>query len=87
MQRHIGELKSKLNLGKLTGKMSRLLRAGARLNASLIDQEEPVHSQLIQPSAVQVHHDSFKDIRSALLNAERKKAEGLIELQKRRFIC
>ncbi len=87
MQRHIGKLKSRIDLGKLTGKMLRLLRSDVKLYASLAAEEESLNSQLIQPAPVHVYPDSFKNIKSALLNAERKKAEALMELQRRRFIC
>jgi len=83
MRRHEVKLKSRLGLGKLTRKMLRLLRADVESPASSISQEKSAH---VAASGI-IYHDSQREIRSALLNAERKKAEALMEWERRRFIC
>jgi len=83
VQKHEEKLKSGLGLGKLARKVLRLLRADAKSPLSSIEQENFAHT--VAP--VNVYHDSQREIRNALLNAECKKAEALMEWQKRRFIC
>lgn len=75
------EVKLQSGLGKLTGKVLRLLRAGMKFPASIIDQERNA-PQIATPVGIYQG-----EIRSALLNAECRKAEALMEWQKRRFIC
>lgn len=70
------------SLGRLAGKVLRLLRADREFQASLTGQEKIAH----EATLVDIYQVSQKEIRSALLNAERKKAEA-IEWQRRRFIC
>ena len=82
MQRHEGKLKSRLGLDKLTRKVLRLFRADVKFPVSSISEEKFAHVA----APVVIYHDSHKEIRSALLNAECKKAEALMEWQKRRFI-
>jgi len=73
------ELRKRLGLGKLARKVLRLLRADAEFPVSSIDQEKFV--------PVNISLDSQRENESALLNAERKKAEALMEWQRRRIIC
>jgi len=82
LQRHEVKLKSRLGLGKLARKMLRLLRADVKFPVSSIGQEKFAHVT----TPVIVYHDSQREIRSALLNAERKKAQALMEQQKRLFM-
>jgi len=63
--------------------MLRLLKADVESPASSISQEKSAHEAV--PGII--YHDSQREIRSALLNAERQKAEVLMEYQKRRYIC
>ncbi|TET20041.1 hypothetical protein E3J74_04330 [Candidatus Bathyarchaeota archaeon] len=83
MQKHEEKLKRGLGLGKMKRIVLRLLRADAKFPLSSIEQEKSAHA--VAP--VNVYHDSQREIRNALLNAECKKAEALMEWQKRRFIC
>jgi hypothetical protein len=52
--------------------------------------EEPlsVHEEIGQMSVPgSIYYNYGREIEAALLEAERRKAEALMELQKRRFIC
>jgi len=82
LQRHELKPKSRLGLDKLARKVRRLFRADVKSSVSSIDQEKFAHVA----TPIIIYHDSQKEIRSALLNAERRKAEALMEWQKRRFI-
>lgn len=81
LQRHEVKLKSRLGLDKLARKVLRLFRADVKSPVSSIGQEKFAHVA----APVIIYHDSQKEIRSALLNAERKKAEALM-WKKRDFI-
>lgn len=83
VQKHEEKLKRGIGLGKMKRIVLRLLRADAKSPLSSIEQENFAHT--VAP--VNVYHDSQREIRNALLNAECKKAEALMEWQKRRFIC
>ena len=72
MQRHEVKLKSRMGLDKLAGKVLRLFRADVKSSVSSIDQEKFAHVA----APVIIYHDSQREIRSALLNAERRKAEA-----------
>jgi len=80
VQRHEGKLKSGLRLGKLTRKVLRLLRADSKSPMYSIKQENACMHTV---APVNVYHDSQREIRNALMNAELKKAEALMEWQKR----
>ena len=82
MRRHEVKLKSRLGLGRLTRKMLRLLKADVESPASSISQEKSAHEAV--PGII--YHDSQREIRSALINAERQKGRALMDCQKRRVI-
>ena len=82
MQRHEVKLKSRLGLGKLARKVLRLFRADVKSSVSSIGQEKFAHVA----APIIIYHDSQKENRRALLNAECRKAEALMEWQKHRFI-
>lgn len=67
--------------GSLAAKLLRLFRAGGGFQEPLRLQEENVSV------GVPRNHDYHKEVENALLEAERKKAEALMEWQKRPFIC
>lgn len=82
VQRHKEKLKSGLGLGKMKSKVLRLLRADAKFPLSLVEQEKSAHA--VAPA--NIYHNSHKEIRNALLNAEWKKAQALMGLQRRPLI-
>ena len=84
MRRHETELRSRLGRRKLSRRVLRLLRAVTGFPVSSIGQEEL--ACVVAPMAVNISHDSRREIRSALLNAERRKAEAL-EWHRRRLVC
>lgn len=68
--------------GSLAGKLFRLLKArSAELQETTSLQENSVGV------SGNIHYDSQKEVQIALVEAERKKAEALMEMQKRRLIC
>ena len=73
MQKHEVKLKSRLGLGKLARRVLRLWRANVQSPMSSIGEEDA-------PANIYASMQA-----SALLNAERKKAEALMEWQRRRF--
>jgi len=73
MQKHEVKLKSRLGLGKLTRRVLRLWRANVQSPMSSIGEEDA-------PANIYASMQA-----SALLNAEHKKAEALMEWQRRRF--
>ena len=73
MQKHEVKLKSRLGLGKLARRVLRLWRANTQSPMSSIGEED-APTNIYSPMQA-----------SALLNAERKKAEALTEWQRRRF--
>jgi len=82
MQKHKVKLKSRLGLGKLARKVLRQFRADVKSSVSSIGQEKFAHVA----APVIIYHDSQREIRSALLNAERRKAEALMEWQRHHLI-
>lgn len=78
MRRYKEKLKSDLKLSTLTKKVLRLLRVDAKFSVSSIDQENFAH----EASPINIYQDSQRELGSALLEAERKKAEALMEWQK-----
>ena len=82
MQKHQVKLKSRVGLGKLARKVLRQFRADVKSSVSSIGQEKFVHAA----APVIIYHDSQREIRSALINAERQKGKALMEEQKHRFI-
>jgi len=78
VQRHERKLKSRLGLRKLTRKVLRLLKADVKFPVSSISQEKIAH----EATLVDTYHVPHREIRSALLNAERKKAEVIMERQR-----
>ena len=64
----------------LTGKLLRLLKPNSGLQESISLQGDNVSI------TTNSYHDYQKEIKTAMLEAERKKAEALMEWQKRRFI-
>ena len=69
--------------GSLTGKLLRLLKPSSSIQESISLQEKNVSVGIPSNS----YHDHHKEIKTALVEAERKKAEALMELQRRKFIC
>ena len=67
----------------LTVKVLRLLGGRIELSWPLRSQEEIVHTGISGNN----YYNYRKEIETARLEAERKKAEALMEWQKRRFIC
>jgi len=67
--------------GSLIRKMLQLLGIQRAFVRSLSTSEEEGIRTDVHP------YYNSKEIRAALFEAERKKAEGLMEWQKRRFIC
>lgn len=76
------ERKKILKKGLLTGKVLRLFGMTRDLEEPPID-EEIIHV----PIPTDANYSYRKEIKTALLEAERRKAEALMESQKRRFIC
>jgi len=66
------------SLGRLARKVRRLLNAEKEFQASLIGQEKTAH----EATLVDTYHVPQREIRSAMLNAERKKAEVLMDRQR-----
>lgn len=60
-----------------------------RLLGMSISLEEPSTYQEITPVPIPTdnYYGSPKEFKTALLEAERRKAEAIMELEKRRFIC
>ena len=81
MRGHEVKLKSRLGLGKLTRKMFRLLRSDESFPATSVSQEKFTHEAV----PVIINHNSQREFRSALVNAERQKAEALMECRKRQI--
>ena len=79
VQRHERKLKSRLGPGKLTRKVLRLLKADVKFPVSSIGEEKIGH----EATLADTYHVPQREIRSALLNAERKKAEVIMEQQRR----
>jgi len=84
MRRHETELRSRVGRRKLSRRVLRLLRAVTGLPVSSIGEEELAY--VVAPMAANISHDSRKEIRSALLDAEHRKAEAL-EWHRRRLVC
>jgi hypothetical protein len=77
MQKHEVKLKNRLGRRRLARRLLRLWRADAQPPASSID---------LEAAPVNIYGNSWREeTRVALLNAERKKAETLMEWQRRRF--
>ena len=72
-----------LKKGSLTGKILRLLGPNRGFEEPSNDQEE------ITPVGIPAnnYYINRKEIETALLEAEQKKAKALMEWQRRRFIC
>jgi len=66
----------------LTGRLLRLLKVNGGLQESISLQENDVSVGILDNN----HYDHQKDVKAALLEAERKKADA-IEWQTRKFIC
>ncbi len=66
------------SLGRLAWRVRRLLNAEKEFQASVTGQEKTVH----EVTFVGTYHASQSEIRSTLLNAERKKAEVLMNQQR-----
>lgn len=64
-------------------KMLRLLETNRGFEKLSSDQEETIHAGIPGNN----HYNYRKEIETAWLKAERKKANALMEWQKRRFIC
>lgn len=79
MRAHERKVKSRLGLGKLTRKVLRLLKADVKFPVSSIGQEKIAH----EATLADIYHVPQREIRSALLNAERKKAEVIMEQERR----
>lgn len=77
MQKRKEKMKSRLDIGKLTRMTLRLLKANVKFSVFSVDQEKFAHDS----SPVNTFQDSQREIRSALLNAECKKAEAFMEWQ------
>jgi len=77
-----GELKSSLSLGKSTEKKLRLPKANTKFPVSPIDQKKSAQAV----ATANICHNSQKEIKNAMLNAEYKKACACMEWQKCRFI-
>jgi len=75
MQKHELKLESRLGLGKLAKRVLRLWRANMQSPTSSIGEED-APANIYAPMQA-----------SAVLNAERKKAEALMEWQRCRFSC
>ncbi len=75
------EIKSRKK-GSLIGTRLRSLIKSMGFEKSASGQEEGVHASI---SGGDYHN--YRRIQAALVEAERKKAEALMELQKRRFVC
>lgn len=69
--------------GSLIRKVLRSLGKSRDFEKSTSDQGEIVHVGIPTSN----YHNYRKEIDTAWLEAERKKAEALMEWQKRRFIC
>ena len=72
------KFESRLSPRKLIGKVLRLLGASTTLQTPVIGHDRIVH----EASPLDTHYTSLKEYRNALLNAESRKAEALMELQK-----
>ncbi len=68
--------------GSLIGTRLRSLIKSMGFEKSASGQEEIVH-----PCVVTDDYHNYRRIQTARVEAERKKAEALMELQKRRFVC
>jgi len=77
MKMHTPKVKLK-SLSRLAWKVRRLLTAEKEFQASVTGQEKIAH----EATLVDTYHVPQREIRSAWLNAERRKAEVLIERQK-----
>jgi len=75
MQKHEVRLKGRLGLGKLARRVLRLWRTSVQSPMSSIGEEDAAANIYASMQA------------GALLNAERKKAEALMECQRHRFNC
>ena len=82
LRKHEARLKTRLGLGKFARKVLRLFRADVKSPESSLGQEKFVHVA----APVIIHPNSQREIRSALINAERQKGKALMEEQKHRFI-
>jgi len=81
MQKPKVKLKSGPRLGRLVGKVLRLLRADVELPAQFPDHERIMSI----PTPIDVSCD-HREAQNALLNAEYEKAGVLMELQRHRII-
>ena len=68
--------------GSLIGTLLRSLIKSMGFEKSASGQEEAVHASISGGD-----HYNYRRIQAALVEAERKKAEALMEWQKRRFVC
>jgi hypothetical protein len=68
---------------KLIGKVLRLLRANTKLQTPVIGHDRIVREEAL----LNTHCNSLKEYRIALLNAESRKAEALMELHKHLRLC
>ena len=75
------EIKSRKK-GSLIGTRLRSLIKSMGFKKSASGQEETVNASISGGD-----HYNYRRIQTALVEAERKKAEALMEWQKRRFIC
>jgi len=70
---------SSRGIGELEERKLRMLRLGQAVQASLINVEKTDRENVCE--------DSRKDLRTAMLEAERKKAEALVAFQNNRRFC
>ena len=73
-----GKIERSSILRRLKVKVLRLFRADLSFEDSLVGQNRIAH----ESPFVYSHHDSWREIRRATLNAERKRAMALMERQK-----
>jgi len=79
MKRYKINVKSRLSLHKLTGKVLRLLRADVKSPVSSTGQEKLVHVA----APVIIYNHSQRETRNALLEAEQAKANAIMELRRK----
>ena len=69
--------------GSLIGRVLRILRGTNRILEEPLSVKEEIHVGISASN----YYSYRKEIETAWLEAERKKAKALMEWQKRRFIC
>ena len=72
-----------LGKGSFARKMLRALGKDSGFEQTFPCQEK----KHLSVSVGYAHYGFHKELRNAMLEAERKKAKALMELQKRRFVC